>query len=65
MSIILATWEAEIGTTVVQGYSRQKVNKIPSQPISEQAGMCLSSHGTWEVETGKMAIPGQPGHKSL
>jgi hypothetical protein len=31
MSIILATWEAEIGKTAVQGQPRQKVQETPSQ----------------------------------
>jgi hypothetical protein len=46
--VISVTWEVEIGRIMVWGQPRQKVHKIPSQPIKNWfGGMCLSSqiHG--------------------
>jgi hypothetical protein len=43
-SIILATWEAEIGRTVIQGQPGQKVHEASSEPIKAgHSGACLSS----------------------
>jgi hypothetical protein len=33
MTVILATWEAEMGRIEVGGQPGQKVHEIPSQPI--------------------------------
>jgi hypothetical protein len=39
VSIILVTWEAEIGKIAVQGQLRQKLQEIPpSQPIAGHGG---------------------------
>jgi hypothetical protein len=40
----------------VQGQSRQKVSKIPSQPIAGRSDMNLSSKAIWEVETGRITV---------
>jgi hypothetical protein len=42
-SIILATWEAEIGRVKVQDQLRQKVHETPSQPRARHVGVYLSS----------------------
>jgi hypothetical protein len=39
MSIILATWEAKIWRTVVQGQPKQIVHKTPSPKQLEQNGL--------------------------
>jgi hypothetical protein len=63
MSVILATWEAEIGRTAVWGQSGQKVCKTPSQSLA--GGMHLSFQATWEAELGRITATGQPGQESL
>jgi hypothetical protein len=43
ISVILATWEAEIRRITIWGQSRYKVYKTSSQPINTGLGVCLSS----------------------
>jgi hypothetical protein len=38
MTVILATWEAEIRRITVQGQPGEKVSKIPFQSIAEHGG---------------------------
>jgi hypothetical protein len=49
MPVITASREAEIGRRVVLGQSRQKVSKIPSQPISWMWWYTPVNPTTWQV----------------
>jgi hypothetical protein len=52
MPVILTTQEAETGRIIVQGRPRQKVQKIPSQPMAKCDGMHPVSHLGREALTG-------------
>jgi hypothetical protein len=60
-SIILATWETEIGRITIQRQPRQDPN---STNIWAGGHMPVIS-AKWEAELRRIVVPGQPGKKSF
>jgi acyl-CoA hydrolase len=61
MHTILATEEAEIGRSSVQVKLRQKVQKNPSQPISQAWRHALVIPATQGSAGRRIVVPGSPG----
>jgi hypothetical protein len=57
--VILAAWEAELGTI-----ARQKFCKTPSQSTAGHSSICLSSQVMQEAEIRRIMILGQSGGKA-
>jgi hypothetical protein len=39
----------------------KKLARLPSQPIASYGGMLLPCQATWDVEFGRIGVPGYPG----
>jgi hypothetical protein len=65
MSIILASWEAEIKRITVQDHPGKRIHYTPSKPIAGCSDVCLSSQLHRQLRFGESQFQDSPSKKVL